>query len=301
MPINNVLRRLAQINSVVEGWEGLSAVSEIEKDILLDKLRELYAQVKSMDCTDEGVAVPPAVEAEPEVADEPKAEYTNTEDSCGVPAEKTPEPQKEEVAPAEEPVYEDVAAAFIVEEFGKSNASDDEKAKKRKAIMSLYDDGGSSEAEESAQPASETDTEEDAPAPIAIVEQSVVVEQTIEEYRKETHVTQETQTVVIGDVLGAGERTIADSYVANGSADVASKISSSNVTELRTAIGINDKFLMIRDLFDGDTDAYNDAITRLDGFDSLGEALLFIHENYNWNPNSEGAVLLMDLLSRKLS
>jgi hypothetical protein len=56
----------------------------------------------------------------------------------------------------------------------------------------------------------------------------------------------------------------------------------------------------MRDLFAGDNEYYNSVISELDSFESLDEAMLYIYDNHHWNPNSEGVLLLMDLLSRKL-
>ena len=47
------------------------------------------------------------------------------------------------------------------------------------------------------------------------------------------------------------------------------------VTDLRRAIGINDKFLMIRDLFGGDAAAYEAAIGTLNGFDDFDECMIY--------------------------
>ncbi len=73
----------------------------------------------------------------------------------------------------------------------------------------------------------------------------------------------------------------------------------SYVTDLRRAIGINDKFLMIRDLFGGDAAAYEAAIGTLNGFDDFDECMIYIAENYAWNANSDGAKFLMELLERR--
>ena len=70
---------------------------------------------------------------------------------------------------------------------------------------------------------------------------------------------------------------------------------------LRQAIGINDKFLMTRDLFDGDEDAYAEAIAELDECETLDDCMIYIAENYEWNPDSEGAKFIMQLLERKHS
>ena len=73
------------------------------------------------------------------------------------------------------------------------------------------------------------------------------------------------------------------------------------VRSLRDGIGLNDKFLMIRDLFDGDGDAYDEAINALDAMETFDDCMIHIIENYAWNPDSEGSKFIMQLLERKLS
>ena len=72
-------------------------------------------------------------------------------------------------------------------------------------------------------------------------------------------------------------------------------------SSLRRAIGINDKFLLIRDLFGGDGEAYEEAIATLNAFDDFDECMIHIAENYAWNPNSDGAKFMMELLERKFA
>ena len=73
------------------------------------------------------------------------------------------------------------------------------------------------------------------------------------------------------------------------------------VADLRNAIGINDKFLLIRDLFGGDGEAYEEAIGRLNDCADFDDCMIYIAENYAWNPNSDGVKLLMELLERKFA
>ena len=54
-------------------------------------------------------------------------------------------------------------------------------------------------------------------------------------------------------------------------------------------------------LFGGDVAAYSATIERLDSFTDLDDALLYMQENFEWDPDSEGVQLLVDLLERKLS
>ncbi len=103
---------------------------------------------------------------------------------------------------------------------------------------------------------------------------------------------------VLGEVINQNVQTLADTIAPPR--DMASALSHSEpVTDLRKAIGINDKFLMIRDLFGGDGASYEIAIRRLNNFQSLDDCMIYIAENYAWNPNSDGAKFLMDLLERK--
>ena len=82
---------------------------------------------------------------------------------------------------------------------------------------------------------------------------------------------------------------------------LAARLQRKPVSDLISAIGINDKFLMTRDLFDGDEDAYAEAIAELDECETLDDCMIYIAENYEWNPDSEGAKFIMQLLERKHS
>ncbi|MGN0092519.1 MAG: hypothetical protein ACI35M_05570, partial [Alistipes sp.] len=99
---------------------------------------------------------------------------------------------------------------------------------------------------------------------------------------------------VLGEVLHADGRTVGDTIVRpKGIAE------SAPVTSLRGAIGINDRFLLLRDLFGGNEEAYEKAISAIDAFDNLDDCMVHIIENYSWRSGSDGATLIMDLIRRK--
>lgn len=105
---------------------------------------------------------------------------------------------------------------------------------------------------------------------------------------------------VLGEVINPNVHTLADTIAPPH--DIASELRRSEpVTDLHRAIGINDKFLMIRDLFGGDGAAFERAIDALNGIDNLDDCMIYVAENYAWNANSDGAKLLMDLLERKFA
>lgn len=107
------------------------------------------------------------------------------------------------------------------------------------------------------------------------------------------------QPTRLADVLGGGITTLADTLA--GEHHAARTVASSHIDSLRSAIGINDRFLMIRDLFNGNEQMFEDTITTLEEFDDLDECMIYIVENFAWNPDSDGARLLTDIIQRKLS
>ncbi len=105
---------------------------------------------------------------------------------------------------------------------------------------------------------------------------------------------------VLGEVINHDVQTLSDTL--GPRRDRAAELRRLEpVDDLERAIGINDKFLMIRDLFGGDGAAYDRAIRTLNAFDDLDDCMIYIAENYSWNAASDGARLLMELLERKFA
>ena len=101
----------------------------------------------------------------------------------------------------------------------------------------------------------------------------------------------------LGDVLGSGRKVVGDMQ----SVDNAPIAPMNKIADLRKAIGLNDKFLLLRDLFNGDVPLYERTIDALNSFEDLDECMIYIVENFRWNPDSEGAKMLVSLIERKLS
>lgn len=104
---------------------------------------------------------------------------------------------------------------------------------------------------------------------------------------------------VLGEVIKPVE-TISDTIAPKP--DMATQIHrQSTVMDLRRAVGVNDKYLLIRDLFGGNGSLYEITIRRLNEFQTFDECLIYIAKNFSWNPDSDGARLLMDVLERKFA
>lgn len=82
--------------------------------------------------------------------------------------------------------------------------------------------------------------------------------------------------------------------------DVASKLQSKPIHDLTKAIGINDKFLFIKELFGGSSEEYHRTIKTLNEYDNLNDALFYIHENFDWGIENDAANKLIELVRRKL-
>lgn len=83
--------------------------------------------------------------------------------------------------------------------------------------------------------------------------------------------------------------------------DMQSKLQNKPITDLAKAIGINDKFLFIKELFGGDADLYNQTIKHLNQVTDLNEAIIHIQENFDWDPDNETAMAFIDLVRRKFA
>lgn len=68
------------------------------------------------------------------------------------------------------------------------------------------------------------------------------------------------------------------------------------IASLREGIGVNEKFLFINELFDGNIQAYNDAITRLNGMNTAAEAFEYLNEltrTHKWEAGRSSATIEM--------
>jgi len=73
------------------------------------------------------------------------------------------------------------------------------------------------------------------------------------------------------------------------------------VTDLNRALGINDRFYLIRELFGGKEDLFRQTINSLNTVSTSEEAAGILHEAVSDLADSEPALLLLDLVERKLS
>jgi hypothetical protein len=77
-------------------------------------------------------------------------------------------------------------------------------------------------------------------------------------------------------------------------------VKSKPLTNLSDAIGINDKFLFIREIFNGNKEAYGKVLTELEHIQNLSDAKALIMSHKGDNEENEAVRQLLDLVKRKL-
>jgi len=81
---------------------------------------------------------------------------------------------------------------------------------------------------------------------------------------------------------------------------VASQLQDKPIHDLTKEIGVHDRFLFIKELFNGDGKSYEETVNRLNQFSDITEALIYIQENFSWNENNKAANKFIELIRRKL-
>ena len=303
--IKHIEDRVLRLSALVSRWKQHGNIPRIERDLALDELREIYDALLNVD---EGRVViasaleqpaakvetpkpqptpQPVPEPKVEPKAEPKVEPTHTADPVAdfddafdiddIIGAESVEPIPASVAKEQEPVAQSTngGGLFSIEDIPVRKRSG-------RKIISLYgaSASGSITPTTPATPKSATPASQPVVQPIA---QNVVADSPAPQR--------------LGDVLGSGVKVVGDVNTTDNE-----PIAPMNkITDLRKAIGVNDKFLLLRDLFVGDVALYERTIDALNRFEDLDECMIYIVENFQWNPDSEGAKMLVELIERKLS
>lgn len=372
MDLKTLRAELQKLSALADGWDATHEIADIERDLALGKLRELYDAVRF------GLASatqPPAEEPLPDdlppveidldavigltaVADPVEmipSEMPMEQAGAAVPVsepifvEEPAEPFAEVAgvipvdertnAPAEVPIEPPVVSAGTesvtetTEEAGAASGLSggavsaepvaeaeplslfeldpvDVKRAKHRVVLSLYSD---TEPIESVGPVSgKAAVEPVAEETEMLVSQSVPVASPAEEpvgipidapiegpaTAGHAAVPVENGSAVLGETLNSNVKTVSDIIAVTAPAVA---VGQEPVADLRKALCNNDRFLLAHDLFGGDMAACERTIDRLNEFGDLDECMIYIAENFDWNPNSDGAKLLVDLIERKFA
>ena len=93
-----------------------------------------------------------------------------------------------------------------------------------------------------------------------------------------------------------GEKMIQEDH------SLAAKFQQNPVRDLKSVIGINDKFLFVNELFGGSMEKYNKSIENLNDLKTLNGAMIYLNElkiELQWNSSNEAYRKLSELVARK--
>lgn len=98
-----------------------------------------------------------------------------------------------------------------------------------------------------------------------------------------------------------GEKTFINERLAQQANmdDLSSKLQSKPIDDIANAIGINDKYKLIRELFNGKPEIFNQTIEKLNTASNFNEAFNYISSNFEWEMEDEPVQFLLDLVRRK--
>ncbi len=96
--------------------------------------------------------------------------------------------------------------------------------------------------------------------------------------------------------------TLLDQLGNENTQSLADRLGKSPIADLKKAIGINQKFLFMNDLFEGENSHYHDAVGRLNefaGYDGAKGLLNELQTRFSWDPESQSTIAFTELVERR--
>jgi len=286
--IDEKLEVIQEQFSILKQYEGKIPVIEI--DLLMVSIRDLYELVLSLQFENTGGVI---LKPEPGAA-KPKTSTPPPPVTVHKLVEETPEPEKEpsmqadeEIPPTPEPAEPvRLSPSFIsIEPVATEEpviepmpAKEFESATPEPPAAVWHPPVSEPPAPEpQASPAQDTETDHDRPG---------------EKYQRITF-----------DLFSEGAgTTLADRLREGQEKRIADKLQENKVTDFRTSIGINEKFLFINELFDGNMRIYDEALQKLNASTTMAQAdllMLDLKIVYNWDSESPTVKKFVELVRRK--
>ena len=92
---------------------------------------------------------------------------------------------------------------------------------------------------------------------------------------------------------------INERIVKRGEDAVSSRVSGEPIYSIKRNIGLNDRFMIIRELLNGENEAYNDIVNQLDSCNNFNESFKLLETKFPDKLEHEGVKILINLSRRK--
>ena len=307
--IENLLNKMSnQVNFLIRKE---MTMNQLDVDLLMENTRKLYDTICSVELgvRSEELGVDFDDNTDTDTDDNTDAELIDSSTDRLIDFVPVPDPEEEieeieeELIPEENPIPEkeaDMVWDFTIdnEESGVRSEElgvDDDEEADTDADSELIDSSTDRLIDYDADTDSDADTELIDPSTdrlidsVPVPEEKSVPEEEDSGIRTYKIVRENVHT--LGDVL---EKTEDNS--------LAARLQRKPVSDLISAIGINDKFLFLNELFGGSMEKYNKSIRSLNSFSTLLGAKTYMSElqiEFQWDCNSDAYKKLADLVERR--
>ena len=246
----NLVKELQQTIELLQS----QTYSEIEKDIVLEKLRAVYVEVKNNNFVEENIV---------------EQQQTESFDF-----EENTQEVKEDLEESQADIIQEVAAQQ--QEFFEET---------RELINEVVEE---LKAEE---PIILEEISEEVELPIEIEIQEEPVETEVIEVEAES------DSKIIIEVVTPP--VASQQPTTNIRQDLSQKLSKKPVSNIATAIGINERFQFINELFGKDADAYSATIEELNGLSNFAEALDLLQTRFSWDYENQLVERFVSIVERR--
>ena len=290
LQIDGILNKMSnQVNFLIRNNK---LMNQLDVDLLMENTRKLYDTLCSVKCNMDVDSIPMEVEEGLEGLEEHgeieelegEEEYGEIEDEEDEDLEDDFESSRVlEFESSIQEEYEEFERDF--EEDIEEDLEEEEEVEEQEGEEKVEDVEEIEEEEENLESSKVLEFEDSVPE-----EQSSVPEEQdsgIRSYKKVYTI--EPQT--LGDKLESVEDT-----------SLAARLQRKPVADLASAIGINDKFLLLNELFGGSMEKYNKSIRALNNFSTLLGAKTYMSElqiEFQWNCESDAYKKLDNLVERR--
>jgi hypothetical protein len=100
--------------------------------------------------------------------------------------------------------------------------------------------------------------------------------------------------------LSKDQAVMEQKYEEDDKGTIDHQLSGSPLTMLKVAIGLNDRFQFIRELFNNDTSLFDHTVEQIDQMGNISEAVTFLNSNFKWKRN-ETSLKFAQLVKRRFS
>ena len=297
------------IHNLTDIKNQLNDLAPIEKDILLQEIRQLYVSVLEAETvkTEEAIPVVNSAQEEPvkeefvetpePAEEEPVMDFETKEEEPAVEVEPEPEPAVEPEPVVEEPVEAaqpepEVATTLEPEP---ADIADD--------LLQFLPKEMTEEKAVAEQPEEKSAEEKVAEFSASLFPEEPAVEPVAQPVQPEPKPAEQPKPVEPTPQTAQEKRSLNDLLQSQHEENsLFNKMQQSKINDLLKAISLNDKFLFIKELFNGKGEDFSLNIQKLNNCASLDEAfeeLEVMKKHYFWESTSEAYLSLCDLIRRR--